>query len=39
MHRDPDETAAFHPTDGAHIREVGFKFQRWIDVGYWQKIL
>jgi phosphinothricin acetyltransferase len=23
----------------AHYREVGFKFDRWIDVGYWQKVL
>jgi len=23
----------------AHFREVGFKFDRWIDVGYWEKIL
>jgi phosphinothricin acetyltransferase len=23
----------------ANFREVGFKFERWIDVGYWQKIL
>ena len=23
----------------AHFREVGFKFNRWIDVGYWQRIL
>jgi phosphinothricin acetyltransferase len=23
----------------AHYREVGFKFERWIDVGYWQKVL
>ncbi len=23
----------------AHFREVGFKFGRWIDVGYWQKLL
>lgn len=23
----------------AHFREVGFKFDQWIDVGYWQKIL
>ena len=23
----------------AHFREVGFKFDRWIDVGYWQMIL
>jgi phosphinothricin acetyltransferase len=20
----------------AHFNEVGFKFDRWIDVGYWQ---
>ena len=23
----------------AHFKEVGFKFNRWIDVGYWQRIL
>lgn len=23
----------------AHFREVGYKFQRWIDVGYWQGML
>ena len=23
----------------AHFREVGYKFNRWIDVGYWQRIL
>ena len=23
----------------AHFKEVGFKFGRWLDVGYWQKIL
>jgi phosphinothricin acetyltransferase len=23
----------------AHFREVGFKFNRWIDVGYWQTAL
>jgi phosphinothricin acetyltransferase len=22
-----------------HMKEVGFKFGRWIDVGYWQRIL
>jgi phosphinothricin acetyltransferase len=22
----------------AHFREVGFKFNQWIDVGYWQRI-
>ena len=23
----------------AHFKEVGWKFQRWVDVGYWQLIL
>jgi phosphinothricin acetyltransferase len=23
----------------AHLEEVGFKFDRWIDVGYWQRTL
>jgi len=23
----------------AHFREVGYKFGRWIDVGYWQRVL
>lgn len=23
----------------AHLKEVGFKFGRWIDVGYWQRTL
>lgn len=23
----------------AHFEQVGFKFGRWIDVGYWQKLL
>ena len=23
----------------AHLKEVGFKFNRWIDVGYWQRTL
>ncbi len=22
----------------AHFREVGFKFYKWIDVGYWEKV-
>lgn len=26
-------------TKVAHFQEVGFKFNRWIDVGYWQLIL
>ena len=25
-------------TKTAHFREVGFKFDRWLDVGYWQKV-
>jgi phosphinothricin acetyltransferase len=20
----------------AHFKEVGFKFEKWVDVGYWQ---
>lgn len=31
------EKFGFHKV--AHFREVGFKFGRWIDVGYWQRIL
>ncbi|WP_223669565.1 arsinothricin resistance N-acetyltransferase ArsN1 family B [Kangiella shandongensis] len=23
----------------AHFKEVGFKFNKWVDVGYWQKVL
>lgn len=23
----------------AHFKEVGYKFDRWVDVGYWQRIL
>ena len=23
----------------AHFKEVGYKFNKWIDVGYWEKIL
>jgi L-amino acid N-acyltransferase YncA len=26
-------------TKVAHFKEVGFKFNRWIDVGYWELIL
>jgi L-amino acid N-acyltransferase YncA len=26
-------------TKVAHFREVGFKFDRWIDVAYWQRLL
>ena len=28
----------FGMTKVAHFREVGFKFDRWLDVGYWQRI-
>ena len=38
-----DASIALHETLGfekvAELREVGFKLGRWIDVGYWQKIL
>jgi phosphinothricin acetyltransferase len=38
-----DASVALHENFGfrkaAHYREVGFKFDRWIDVGYWQRIL
>ena len=37
-----DVSVALHEKFGfekiAHFREVGFKFNRWVDVGYWQKI-
>jgi L-amino acid N-acyltransferase YncA len=29
----------FGLTKVAHFKEVGFKFGRWIDVGYWQRAL
>lgn len=36
-------SVALHETLGfekmAHFREVGFKLNRWVDVGYWQKML
>jgi phosphinothricin acetyltransferase len=38
-----DTSIAFHVKHGfekiAHFREVGFKFGKWIDVGYWELIL
>lgn len=38
-----DASARLHEKFGfqkcAHFREVGFKFNRWIDVAYWQRIL
>jgi phosphinothricin acetyltransferase len=37
------ESVALHEKLGmkkvAHFHEVGFKLGRWIDVGYWQKVL
>jgi len=37
------ESIALHERFGlkksAHFNEVGFKFEKWIDVGYWQVIL
>ena len=36
-----DASVALHEKLGlrkvAHFKEVGFKFDRWIDVGYWQR--
>ena len=38
-----DACIALHEKVGferiAHFREVGFKFGRWIDVGYWERVL
>lgn len=38
-----DASVALHEKFGfvkvAHFREVGFKFDRWIDVGYWECVL
>jgi phosphinothricin acetyltransferase len=38
-----DASVALHEKFGlskvAHLKEVGFKFERWIDVGYWERIL
>jgi phosphinothricin acetyltransferase len=37
-----DASVALHEKLGmhkaAHFRQVGFKFGRWIDVGYWQRL-
>jgi len=40
----PNESSvALHEKFGlskvAHFKEVGFKFNQWIDVGYWQRTL
>ncbi len=38
-----DASVRFHERLGfekvAHFKEVGYKLGRWIDVGYWEKIL
>ena len=38
-----DASVALHEKFGmekvAHFRETGFKFGRWIDVGYWERVL
>lgn len=38
-----DASVALHERQGfhkvAHFEKVGFKFGRWIDVGYWQRLL
>lgn len=38
-----DECIALHKKFGfvqvAHFKEVGYKFNQWIDVAYWEKIL
>jgi len=38
-----DASVALHEKFGlskvAHFKEVGFKFNRWIDVGYWERTL
>lgn len=38
-----DVSVGFHEKMGfekvAHFKEVGFKLDQWIDVGYWQKML
>jgi phosphinothricin acetyltransferase len=38
-----DASIALHEKFGmekvAHFKEIGFKFQQWLDVGYWQKRL
>lgn len=38
-----DPSVALHEKFGfekvAHLKEVGYKFNQWLDVGYWQKIM
>ena len=35
---DAEQNERFGMEKVAHFREVGFKFGRWIDVGYWELI-
>ncbi len=43
MIRKPRVLIALHEKLGftkvGHLKEVGRKFDQWIDVGYWQKVL
>lgn len=38
-----DASIALHEKNGfekvAHFKEVGYKFNKWVDVGYWELIL
>lgn len=38
-----DASVALHEKFGmekvAHFKEIGFKFDEWVDVGYWQRLL
>lgn len=38
-----DASIALHQALGmekvAHFKQVGYKFEKWVDVGYWQKLL
>jgi phosphinothricin acetyltransferase len=38
-----DASVKFHDKMGmqqvGHFKQIGFKFEQWLDVGYWQKVL
>ena len=38
-----DRSARLHERNGfvkaAHFREVGYKNKKWIDVGYWERVM
>ncbi|MFC5077694.1 GNAT family N-acetyltransferase [Vibrio thalassae] len=38
-----DASVKFHAKMGmqqvGHFKQIGFKFEQWLDVGYWQKVL